>query len=85
MICYLLKLGKLIRIGSGFVLNNISHNMQKNSNIYFGIDINMDACLVTSVQSGNHQTGVNIINTDGFQSLDGLKGKIDVLIFNPVR
>ena len=79
-----MKLGNLIRTGSGFIINNLSHHKKDLNNIYFGIDLNYDACLVTKIQSDFCKTNVNVINSNGLRGLNGLKNKVDIMIFNPV-
>jgi len=70
--------------GSGFIINNLSHNLNENSNVYYGIDINNDACKVTKFQSKKHETNVEVINSNGLSGLQGLIGFVDIFIFNPV-
>lgn len=50
---------------------------------YIAIDINSKACLATLATAKQNGVSIDCVTSDLFTCLDKLRGKVDVLLFNP--
>jgi methylase of polypeptide subunit release factors len=73
-------------IGSGYILINFANFLktQKLNCNYFGVDININSCAFSRDYGKYNNIEIEVINTNNFKSLQGLKKNIDILILNPV-
>ena len=84
------RLGKVNSIGSGFISNNLLEYVKEKYPqyspyfIFYAIDLNKDSCEFSQKYFNSCKNSVEIVNTDLLSGLSGLKGKVDVMIFNPV-
>ncbi|GAM26300.1 hypothetical protein SAMD00019534_094750, partial [Acytostelium subglobosum LB1] len=72
--------------GSGFVITYLSMLIQRELNTHvhcMATDINPAATLVTTRTAQHNNIMLDVVNTSFLSGIDRLRGKVDVLLFNP--
>lgn len=69
--------------GSGIAITFLGMNVARGSCAFFAVDINERAVAATRLTAEKNGVYVDVVCTDLLAGLDGLDGKVDVVLFNP--